>query len=218
MNKELIKTFKNPIFKENPIFIMLLGLCPVLIVTDTFDKSIGIGFAVIIVLLFTNIAISSIRKIVPNEVRIPTFIVIIATFVTIVDRLMQAFTPTLYDSLGMIISMITVNCIILGRGEAFAYKNKIIPSIMDAAGCGIGFLLAVSIIGIIREILGKGGLTITNPFNGKQLFSYYPLEEFAITFFVDKAGALLILGFTVGIFNLINEKINNKNFQHKELK
>lgn len=199
----LLKTFLNPLIKENAIFVMLLGLCPVLLVTDTFDKSLGMGFAVILVLLFTNIFISLIRKIVPNEVRIPVFIVIIACFVTIVERLMQAFTPSLYDSLGVIISMITVNCIVLGRGEAFASKNGVVPSIFDALGTGCGFLIAVSLLGLVREFLGKGGLTLTNPFTNQVIFSAYPLEKYAITALSTKFGAFLVLGIAVAIFSYI---------------
>ncbi len=201
--QSLWQTFVNPIFKENPILIMLLGLCPVLIVTDTFDKSLGMGVAVTLVLLFTNLVISLIRKIVPNEVRIPTFIVIIACFVTIVDRLMEAYTPTLYSSLGVVISMITVNCIVLGRGEAFASKNKVLPSIVDALGSGLGFLLSCSLIGLIREFIGKGGLTVSNPFTGEALFSAYPLKDYAVSVISEKTGAFLVLGIIVGLFTLI---------------
>lgn len=211
----LLKTFLNPIFKENPILVMLLGLCPVLIVTDTFDKSFGMGFAVILVLFFTNLVISLIRNIVPNEVRIPTFIVIIACFVTIVDRLMEAFTPTLYSSLGVVISMITVNCIVLGRGEAFASKNKPLPSIMDGLGSGVGFLIAVSVIGLIREFLGKGGLTFTNPFTGVAIFSAYPLKDYAISVLCDKAGAFLMLGIITAIFTYIRMNIEAKELANK---
>ena len=208
--QSLLKSFTNPIFKENPILVSLLGLCPVLIVTDTFDKSWGMGIAVLLVLIFTNVCISLIRKIVPNEVRIPVFIVIIACFVTIVDLLMQAFTPTLYESLGVIISMITVNCIILGRGEAFASKNGVLASLLDALGSGIGFFLSVSAIGLLREFLGKGGLTLTNPFTGQVIFSAYPLEDYAISFLADKAGAFLMLGIIVGIYSYVRIRIEEK--------
>lgn len=208
--QSLLKSFTNPIFKENPILVSLLGLCPVLIVTDTFDKSWGMGIAVLLVLIFTNVCISLIRKIVPNEVRIPVFIVIIACFVTIVDLLMQAFTPTLYESLGVIISMITVNCIILGRGEAFASKNGVLASLLDALGSGIGFFLSVSVIGLLREFLGKGGLTLTNPFTGQIIFSAYPLEDYAISFLADKAGAFLMLGIIVGIYSYVRIRIEEK--------
>ncbi len=206
----LRQAFTNPIFKENPILVTLLGLCPVLIVTDTFDKSWGMGIAVLLVLIFTNIFISLIRKIVPNEVRIPVFIVIIACFVTIVERLMNAYTPTLYSSLGVIISMITVNCIVLGRGEAFASKNGVLPSLLDAIGTGIGFFLAVSVIGLVREFLGKGGLTISNPFTGVAIFSAYPLEDYAISFLCDKGGAFLMLGLAVGIYSYVRIKLDER--------
>lgn len=208
--QSLLKSFINPIFKENPILVSLLGLCPVLIVTDTFDKSWGMGIAVLLVLIFTNVCISLIRKIVPNEVRIPVFIVIIACFVTVVDLLMQAFTPTLYESLGVIISMITVNCIILGRGEAFASKNGVLASLLDALGSGIGFFLSVSVIGLLREFLGKGGLTLTNPFTGQVIFSGYPLQDYAISFLADKAGAFLMLGIIVGIYSYVRIRIEEK--------
>ncbi len=208
--QSLLSTFLNPIFKENPVLVTLLGLCPVLIVTDTFDKSLGMGIAVILVLFFTNLFISLIRNIVPNEVRIPVFIVIIATFVTIVDRLMMAFTPDLYDSLGMVISMITVNCIVLGRGEAFASKNGPLESIVDAFGTGIGFLIGVVLIGLLREFLGTGGLTISNPFTGEALISGTPLEDFAIPFMKDKGGAFLMLGVVLSIFSFIRISLEEK--------
>ena len=206
----LLKTFVNPIFKENPILVMLLGLCPVLVVTDTFDKALGMGVAVILVLFFTNLVISLIRKIVPNEIRIPVFIVIIACFVTMVDRLMEAFTPTLYSSLGVVISMITVNCIVLGRGEAFASKNKVLPSIIDGLGTGVGFLVACVIIGLLREFLGKGGLTLTNPFTSEIIFSSYPLADYAVSLFTSKSGAFLTLGLVVGISSFIKIKSEEK--------
>lgn len=214
--QSLWKVFTNPIIKENPILIMLLGLCPVLVVTDTFDKSLGMGVAVILVLFFTNLVISLIRKIVPNEIRIPVFIVIIACFVTIVDRLMEAYTPTLYSSLGVVISMITVNCIVLGRGEAFASKNKVLPSILDGIGTGIGFLVSCVVIGLIREFLGKGGLTFTNPFTSEIIFEFYPLAEYAISPMTDKVGAFLVLGVLVGIFTFVRMHIDAK--KEKKLK
>lgn len=214
--QSLWKVFTNPIIKENPILIMLLGLCPVLVVTDTFDKSLGMGVAVILVLFFTNLVISLIRKIVPNEIRIPVFIVIIACFVTIVDRLMEAYTPTLYSSLGVVISMITVNCIVLGRGEAFASKNKVLPSILDGIGTGIGFLVSCVVIGLIRELLGKGGLTFTNPFTSEIIFEFYPLAEYAISPMTDKVGAFLVLGVLVGIFTFVRMHIDAK--KEKKLK
>lgn len=217
--QSLLKIFTNPIFKENPILIMLLGLCPVLVVTDTFDKSLGMGVAVILVLFFTNLVISLIRKIVPNEVRIPVFIVIIACFVTIVDRVMEAFTPTLYSSLGVVISMITVNCIVLGRGEAFASKNKVLPSIIDGLGTGVGFLLSCVVIGFVREFLGTGGLVFSNPFTGDVILSFHPLEDFAISPMVEKLGAFLVLGILIGIFTFVRMRLEEKKLDKaKEVK
>lgn len=214
----LLKTFINPIFKENPILVMLLGLCPVLVVTSTFDKSLGMGLAVTLVLFFTNLVISLIRNIVPDEIRIPVFIVIIACFVTIVDRLMEAFTPTLHSSLGVVISMITVNCIVLGRGEAFASKNKVLPSILDGIGTGLGFLFSCVCIGLIREFVGTGGLVITNPFSGVVIFSFYPFKDYAISFFSQSAGAFLTLGVLIGIFTYVRLRIESKDKKVKELK
>lgn len=214
----LLKTFLNPIFKENPILIMLLGLCPVLVVTSTFDKSLGMGFAVTLVLFFTNLGISLIRKIVPNEIRIPVFIVIIACFVTIVDRLMQAFTPTLHSSLGMVISMITVNCIVLGRGEAFASKNSVLPSILDGVGTGLGFLVACVSIGLIREFIGTGGLVVTNPFSGNVILSFHPFKDYAISFFSQSSGAFLVLGVLISIFTFVRLRMEVKEKKTKEVK
>ena len=202
----LLSTFINPLFRENPILVSLLGLCPVLVVTDTFDKSFGMGLAVTLVLFFTNLVISLIRKIVPNEVRIPVFIVIIATFVTVVEKLMEAFTPVLYGSLGVIISLITVNCIVLGRGEAFASKNKVVPSIIDALGQGLGFMIACVLIGIVREFLGKGGITVSNPFTGEAIFSAYPLADYSISVFNSSVGAFVVLGIMIGVFAFISAK------------
>ena len=211
--QSLLKIFTNPIFKENPILIMLLGLCPVLVVTDTFDKSLGMGVAVILVLFFTNLVISLIRRIVPNEVRIPVF------FVTIVDRVMEAFTPTLYSSLGVVISMITVNCIVLGRGEAFASKNKVLPSIIDGLGTGVGFLLSCVVIGFVREFLGTGGLIFSNPFTGDVILSFHPLEDFAISPMVEKLGAFLVLGVLIGIFTFVRMRLEEKKLaKAKEVK
>lgn len=206
----LLSTFINPLFRENPILVSLLGLCPVLVVTDTFDKSFGMGLAVTLVLFFTNLVISLIRKIVPNEVRIPVFIVIIATFVTVVEKLMEAFTPVLYGSLGVIISLITVNCIVLGRGEAFASKNKVLPSIVDGLGQGLGFMIACVLIGIVREFLGKGGITVSNPFTGEAIFSAYPLADYSISVFNSSVGAFVVLGIMIGVFAFISAKREEK--------
>ena len=148
------------IFKENPVFVVVLGLCPTLAVTNLTINGLGMGLAVIFVLVCSNLLISLLRTFIPNEVRIPAYIMIIAGFVTIVQLLMQAFTPDLYKALGIFIPLIVVNCVILGRAEAFAAKNTVIHSVLDGLGMGIGFTLALTLIGLIREVLGNGTVTL----------------------------------------------------------
>lgn len=155
MNK-LIERLKNGIITENPIFVQVLAMCPTLAVTTSAKNALGMGLASTVVLIFSNMMISAIRKLVPDKIRIPAYIVVIASFVTIVDMLMQGYIPSLYASLGIFIPLIVVNCIILGRAEAYASKNKILPSIFDAIGMGLGFTIALFLIGTFREILGAG--------------------------------------------------------------
>ncbi|MGM0600516.1 MAG: electron transport complex subunit RsxE [Candidatus Rifleibacteriota bacterium] len=145
-------------WKENPIFVIALGLCPALAVSSSLFNAIGMGVATTFVLLGSNIIVSLIRKTVPSKIRIPVFIVIIATFVTIIDKLIAAFSPALSSSLGIFIPLIVVNCVILGRAESFASKNETLPSIMDAFGMGIGFTIALVMIAFFRELLGEGKL------------------------------------------------------------
>ncbi|WP_066894182.1 electron transport complex subunit RsxE [Clostridium nigeriense] len=155
MNK-LIERLKNGIVTENPIFVQVLAMCPTLAVTTNAKNALGMGLASTVVLIFSNMIISAIRKLVPDKIRIPAYIVVIASFVTIVDMLMQGYVPSLYSSLGIFIPLIVVNCIILGRAEAYASKNPILPSIFDAIGMGLGFTIALFLIGTFREILGAG--------------------------------------------------------------
>lgn len=155
MNK-LIERLKNGIFTENPIFVQVLAMCPTLAVTTSAENALGMGLASTVVLIFSNMIISAIRKFIPDKVRIPAYIVIIASFVTIIDMLMQGYVPALYSSLGIFIPLIVVNCVILGRAEAYASKNPILPSIFDAIGMGLGFTVALFLIGTFREILGAG--------------------------------------------------------------
>ncbi|MBS5939785.1 electron transport complex subunit E [Clostridium sartagoforme] len=157
MNK-LIERLKNGIITENPIFVQVLAMCPTLAVTTSAKNALGMGLASTVVLIFSNMMISAIRKLVPDKIRIPAYIVVIASFVTIVDMLMQGYIPSLYSSLGIFIPLIVVNCIILGRAEAYASKNEILPSIFDAIGMGLGFTIALFLIGTFREILGAGQL------------------------------------------------------------
>lgn len=155
MNK-LIERLKNGIITENPTFVQVLAMCPTLAVTTSTKNALGMGLASTVVLIFSNMMISAIRKLVPDKIRIPAYIVVIASFVTIIDMLIQGYIPSLYSSLGIFIPLIVVNCIILGRAEAYASKNKILPSIFDAIGMGLGFTIALFLIGTFREILGAG--------------------------------------------------------------
>ena len=158
MEKE---TFRRALIRENPVLILMIGLCPILACSTTLRDAFGMGMAVIFVLTCSNLTISIMRKIIPRQIRIPVFIIIISTFVTITDYMMHAYIPSLYKSLGVFVPLIVVNCIILGRAEAFASKNSLLESVFDGWGMGLGFLMAICAIGLIREILGTGA--ITNP-------------------------------------------------------
>ena len=146
----------NGIVKENPTFVLMLGMCPTLAVTTSAINGLGMGLTTMVVLALSNVFISLLRNIIPDKVRIPAFIVIIASFVTMVELLLQGFIPFLYDALGIYIPLIVVNCIILGRAEAYAYKNPVIPSLFDGIGMGLGFSVALTCIGAVRELLGAG--------------------------------------------------------------
>ena len=187
--------FLAGIIKENPVFVALLGCCPTLATTKSVEAALGMGLLVILVLIGSNVLISLLRKVIPAEVKIPCYIVIIATFVTIIKLLTQAFIPALYDSLGVFISLIVVNCIILGRAEAFASKNGPKASFFDAVGTGIGFTMALCIIAFIRELIGTGALTFGYyfPLPTPLKWQIFP-ESMAISLFVQSAGGFLVLG------------------------
>lgn len=155
MNNTSIDNLTRGIIRENPIFVMLLGMCPTLGVTTSAGNGLGMGIATLFVLILSNFAISAVKNVIPDKVRIPCYIVIIASFVTVVDLLMSAYLPALHARLGIFIPLIVVNCIILGRAEAFASKNNIIQSVFDAIGMGLGFTLALTSLGIVRELLGS---------------------------------------------------------------
>ena len=180
------------IIKENPTFVMLLGMCPTLGVTTTAQNGLGMGLATLFVLILSNFAISSVKNFIPDKVRIPCYIVIIASFVTVVDLLMAAYLPSLHAQLGIFIPLIVVNCIILGRAEAFASKNPIIQSIFDAIGMGIGFTCSLTLLGSLREILGSGSI-----------FGYRFVSENAdtIMLFIMPPGAFLALAGLILVFN-----------------
>jgi len=190
--KELLKGF----VVTNPLFILVLGLCPALAVSTSVDNALGMTGGVIFVLLGSNIIISAIRKIVPNMVRIPIFIVIISTFVTVVTLVFQAYVPALYAALGIYLPLITVNCIILGRAEAFASKNTILNSIGDAIGMALGFGSALIIISLFREILGTGSISIF----GTHLFTLPVLGEHPLAMLALPPGAFLVIGLLLALF------------------
>jgi electron transport complex protein RnfE len=188
----LVQEFTKGLFKENPVFILLLGMCPTLGVTTNAINGLGMGIATLFVLLGSNVVISLIRNLVPKKVRIPCYIVVIATFVTVVQLLIQAYAPALNDSLGIFIPLIVVNCIVLGRAEAFASKNGVIASIFDALGMGLGFTLALTLLGGTREFLTSGSL-----------FQIKIIESWAHDFMLmgGAPGAFILLGIFLGIIN-----------------
>lgn len=188
------------IITENPTFVSLLGMCPTLATTKSLEAAIGMGLLVILTLIGSNTIISLLRNIIPSEVKIPCYIVIIATFVTIIKMLTQAILPDLYSSLGVFISLIVVNCIILGRAEAFAAKNGPVASFFDGIGSGIGFTLAICVVAIIREILGTGAITVGAyfPLGAQYIFHIIP-AKYALSIFVQSAGGFLALAIVLAV-------------------
>ncbi len=192
----IAENFKNGVLVSNPVFVLLLGLCPTLAVSTSIDNAIGMTGAVLFVLLLSNIIVSIIRKWIPESVRIPVFIVIIATFVTIVDLILKAYFPPLSKSLGIFVPLIVVNCIILGRAEAFASKNTILDSAADAFGIATGFLLAIFIISFIREVLGSGKLAFFGLFE----LSIPGLSTHPLSIFILPMGAFMVIGLLLALF------------------
>ncbi len=192
-----IAEFTKGLYKENPVFRLALGLCPTLAVSTSIENGLGMGVAALFVLLGSNIIVSLIRKAVPPKIRIPVYIVIIATFVTIAEMIMQAFSPELHKSLGIFVPLIVVNCIILGRAEAFAGKNTVGRSILDALGMGIGFTMALVLLGFFRELLGSGKL-FGIPVLGT---TYQP-----VLLMILPPGAFLTLGLFLGFFNWMENR------------
>jgi len=191
--------FAKGIVITNPVFVLVLGLCPTLAVSNSLNNALGMSAGVIFVLLGSNIIISLLRKITPNLVRIPVFIVVIATFVTILSLVFEAYLPPLYESLGIYLPLIVVNCIILGRAEVFASKNSVVLSIADAFGVGFGFTISLIIISFFRELLGTGGLEVF----GKQLFSVPVLTESPMSVFIMPPGAFIVMGLLLALFRMI---------------
>ena len=182
-------------FKENPVFVMLLGMCPTLATTTSANNGLGMGLATTFVLVMANIAISLIKNLVPDKVRIPIYIVVVAAFVTVVDLVMAAYAPALHSQLGIFIPLIVVNCIVLGRAEAFASRNNIFSSMIDGLGMGLGFAMALTILGSVRELIGN----FSN-------FGYKFIQSDGILIFILSPGAFIALGFLIALINLITKK------------
>ncbi|SHJ58976.1 electron transport complex protein RnfE [Dethiosulfatibacter aminovorans DSM 17477] len=193
-----MKTFKNGLLDENPTFVQLLGMCPTLAVTTSAINGMGMGLATTVVLIGSNLVISLLRKVIPDKIRIPAFIVIIATFVTIIDMFMHAYAYSLYKSLGLFIPLIVVNCLILGRAESYASKSAALPSIVDAVGMGLGFTGALTILGAVRELLGAGSLFGLDVMGA----GFKP-----VLVMILPPGAFLALGLLIGLVNYVaNQK------------
>ena len=198
MNK-IAERLYNGIVKENPTFVLTLGMCPTLAVTTSAKNGLGMGLTTMVVLALSNVFISLLRKVIPDKVRIPAFIVIIASFVTVMELLLEGFLPSLYDALGIYIPLIVVNCIILGRAEAYASKNPVLPSLFDGIGMGLGFTIALTMIGAVRELLGAGqifGMTVM------------PSGYVPVSIFIMAPGAFFVLAMLTAIQNQV--KINGE--------
>lgn len=194
--KSNIKIFLNGLLKENPIFVLVLGMCPTLATTSSAINGMSMGLATTFVLFGSNVVISLLKNLIPDKVRIPAFVVVIATFVTVVEMVMQAYVPLLFESLGIFIPLIVVNCIVLGRAEAFASKNNVLKSALDGLGMGLGFTFALTLLGVIRELLGTGkafGFTLYN-------------EQYGMLLFVLAPGAFIALGFLIAVMNKLQRK------------
>lgn len=190
-----LKIITNGIVKENPTFVLMLGMCPTLATTTSAINGLAMGLATMFVLICSNVVISLIKNLTPDKVRIPVFIVVIASFVTIVQMVMQAFVPDIYKTLGLFIPLIVVNCVILGRAEAFAAKNGAVESLMDGIGIGLGFTIGLTLLGICRELLGAGSI-----------FGFILLPEtYNMLMFVLPPGAFITLGFLVAIINKLKK-------------
>lgn len=199
----------NGLLKENPSFVLMLGMCPTLAVTTSAFNGFGMGLSTTVVLTMSNFLISLLRKVIPDRVRMPAYIVVVASFVTIVDFLLKGFVPSLYKALGVFIPLIVVNCIILGRAESYASKNPVIPSIFDGIGMGLGFTASLTVIGTFRELIGAGQffgkqiLPLADPANG--IAGYTP-----VSIFILAPGAFLVLSFLVAIMTVVRRKMEAK--------
>ena len=205
MNKAAERLY-NGLIKENPTFVLMLGMCPTLAVTTLAMNGIGMGLTTTVILALSNVMISALRKVIPDGVRMPAYIVIVASFVTIVQFLLQAYVRGLYDSLGIYIPLIVVNCIILGRAEAYASKNPVIPSFFDGIGMGLGFTVGLTAIGIVRELIGSGKI-----FG----FQVMPSAYEPVTIFILAPGAFLVLTLLVALQNRVKRSLEKKGIETK---
>ncbi len=211
MNKK-IDVLKNGIIKNNPTFRLVLGTCPTLAVTTSAMNGLSMGLATMFVLVCSNVLISLLRSIIPDKVRIPAYILVIATFVIMVEMIMKAFLPDLYSALGLFISLIVVNCIILARAESFANSNTVGLAALDGISMGIGFTLALTLMGFVRELLGAGAITL-----GSLSLKIPVISDAAMTIFILPAGGFFVFGFLMVIFNvLVNKAEQRKNHKLKE--
>jgi len=206
-------------FKNNSTFILLLGLCPVLATTSGVSSALGMGLAMLAVIIVSNVVVSLIRHLIPNEIRIPVMIVIIATIVTVVEMLMKAYLPDLAANLGVYLSIIVVNCVIFARAESFALKNGVLDSFLDAIGTGLGFILSVLLLALAREIVGTGAIDFKSFINGESLFllRIFP-EQYAISIFVENSGAFIMLGLLVALITYLVPTITTWNENRGKLK
>lgn len=211
-------SFIAGIWKENPLFVAILGTCPALAITKSFEAALGMGLLFTFVLVCSNVLISALRKIIPEEIETPCYIVIVATFVTIVKMLTEAYLPELYTSLGVFLALLVVNCIVLGRAEAFANKNSVLDSLLDGIGNGIGYTLALVVISLVREVIGTGMLSFGNIFtflkvNGEVVHLYLlkgPSWDYSMSIFANPAGGFIVFGIIMAVIAAVNNAKKDK--------
>lgn len=208
-----MNNFRNGFIKENPVFCLYLGMCSTLALSTSINNALGMGICVTIVLILSNAIISMIRNITPDEIRIPVYIVVISTLVSIIELLVHAYVPSLFDALGAFLSLIVVNCIILGRAEAFAKKNKVIPSIVDGLAMGLGYTFALLLISIVREFLTTACITLYNPFDMSQIIfsvGFPSLSKYSISLFGTSTGAFFTFACLAALFAVVNAPKGDK--------
>ncbi|HKL94615.1 MAG TPA: electron transport complex subunit E [Clostridia bacterium] len=207
----------NGIITNNPIFRLVIGTCPTLAITISAVNSLGMGLATTFVLICSNALVSLLRKVIPDKVRIPAYVLIIATFVTVVEMIMRKFLPSLFDALGIYLPLIVVNCIIFARAESFASSNSVFDSVLDGVGMGLGFTIAILIMSIIREFLGAGSFFYGSLAGIAMGLKFDGLSEYAMNFFVMPAGGFLVFGFIMAAVNAITDRAQKKKNKQKEL-